>query len=157
MKRKEVYRPRINYRYVARTPEERFWGMVDKTEDCWNWLGRLAGGYGMIWFIDGTHEMAHRFSYRLHGGTIPDGLVIDHLCRNTACVNPEHLEAVTRKENARRGLRGILKSNLCRRGHELSEDNVYKSTHADGRVQRACKICKKAADARRRALKANAT
>ena len=66
---------------------------------CWFWTGTVANhGYGYI-KINGKNTMAHRFSWELHNGPIPDGLVIDHLCRVRSCVNPAHLRVVTFKEN----------------------------------------------------------
>ena len=85
--------------------EQRFWKYVDKTGDCWNWLGGSYGaGYGGF-YIGGGREnrkraYAHRFAYEHHVGPIPEGLEIDHLCRNRRCVNPDHLEkAVTHQVN----------------------------------------------------------
>lgn len=72
--------------------------------DCWEWSGSVikSTGYGQVW-ADGTNHLAHRVVYELLIGPIPEGLQLDHLCRNRRCVNPEHLEPVTGKENIRRG------------------------------------------------------
>lgn len=84
--------------YSAKTIE-RFWSKVDKTETCWNWTGtRGHYGHGSM-KIDGKNIGAHRVSYTLSVGPIPDGLVIDHICHNPSCVNPGHLRAVGQKQN----------------------------------------------------------
>lgn len=84
---------------------ERFWKKVDRRgpDECWPWIGALNdSGYGAIW--DGTRLVyAHRLSWMLHGGTIPDKFQVDHLCRNRACVNPAHLDIVTHIDNVYRG------------------------------------------------------
>jgi len=81
---------------------------------CWVWTGALSSdGYGIFRMGDKLYR-AHRASYILHKGEIPDGLHIDHLCRNKVCVNPEHLEAVTQKVN---NARAAAAKTHCPRGH----------------------------------------
>jgi hypothetical protein len=84
------------------TVEERFWALVwfEPTSGCWLWGGADAvnNGYGRF-LANGFNWLAHRFSYTLLKGPIPEGLVIDHTCRNKMCVNPEHLRACSSKEN----------------------------------------------------------
>lgn len=78
----------------------RFWMWVKKTDSCWNWQGATnSHGYGRTKKLGGSENYAHRVSWMLANGPMPEGLVIDHKCHNTACVNPEHLQAVTHKEN----------------------------------------------------------
>lgn len=81
------------------TAEEHFWVKVEKTADCWLWLGAKAAGYGLF-----RGHRAHRWAYENLRGPIPEDLTIDHLCRARACVNPAHMEAVTREENTRRAI-----------------------------------------------------
>lgn len=83
-----------------RTPAERFWAKVDKSGACWLWMAcrNPVSGYGHF-NPYGPPTQAHRFSYTLAKGPIPEGLVIDHTCRVRACVNPAHLRAVTQKQN----------------------------------------------------------
>lgn len=119
--------------------EERFWSKVDKTDTCWLWTASKSQGYGQFW--DGKKmQYAHRVAYQFSGGIIPRGLVIDHLCRITSCVNPKHLEVVTHKENILRGIgpaaRNARKTH-CDKGHSFSGDNLYYNS----RNQRVCKIC----------------
>ena len=79
-----------------------FWSKVIKTEACWEWGGYKTRGYGRFGFRRINKSVsfsAHRFSYELARGEIPDGLVIDHACHNRGCVNPEHLRVVTTKQN----------------------------------------------------------
>jgi len=87
---------------TRRTIEERFWRYVQRgtAEECWEWTGTKNNGYGLMRTGEGeTKILAHRFSYELHVDLIPEGLQIDHLCRNKGCVNPAHLEAVTQQVN----------------------------------------------------------
>lgn len=117
---------------------ERFWSKVDKTESCWLWTAtRTRAGYGYIKGDDGKNVLAHRLSYEWASGPIAVGLEVDHLCRVTSCVNPEHLEAVTPLENARR--RKDVKTH-CAQGHEYTQENsLY-----DGRGNRLCRTCRNA-------------
>lgn len=111
--------------------------------DCWEWLARRdPDGYGTIKARrEGLGDRAHRVSYALLVGPIPDGLVIDHLCRNRGCVNPAHLEPVTNGENLRRG-DGVTSQNFrathCKRGHEFTPENTYLKNSGRRRVCRAC-------------------
>jgi hypothetical protein len=81
------------------TGANRFWSKVEKTDTCWNWIaGHTGAGYGLYHF-DGITQPAHRVSYEMHKGKIPEGLSIDHICHNISCVNPDHLRLATTKRN----------------------------------------------------------
>ena len=125
---------------------ERFWRHVGvpspRPGSCWWWLGSHdAKGYGEFWG-DGTYVKAHRWSYEHYAGPIPDGLQIDHLCRNPPCVNPLHLEPVTAAENMRRSLAGKVNNanaakTHCNHGHEFTEGNTILRPSGG----RACREC----------------
>jgi len=137
------------------TPEIRFFRFVKKTNRCWKWVGSVNdNGYGQ--FNNGeTMVKSHQFVYELMVGPIPKGKVLDHTCHDPKlcpggpscphrrCVNPTHLDPVTRGENVRRGVAGIwLFKEFCDRGHKLPNgqlDGVRKTV--DGRVRRFCLQC----------------
>jgi len=123
------------------TREQRFWAKVRKGDICWNWTAaKMPAGYGLFGVGRRRPEYAHRFSYELAFGPIPQGMVIDHLCRNTSCVNPDHLEVVTHRENSLRG-NGSPALNArkthCIHGHEFTPENTYRYPHG-GRKCRTC-------------------
>ena len=116
---------------------EGFWAKVDKTETCWLWKRALNyAGYGAVRW-NRKVVGAHRVAYELLVGPIPHGLVLDHLCRVRNCVNPEHLDPVTNRENQRRGKHGVLKTH-CVNGHEFTPENIYIQPKAG---TRSCRVC----------------
>src|SRR5258707_1706412 len=121
--------------------EKRFWAKVKKTDHCWYWTACKTKGYGEFAIGNKKQVRAHRFSYELKYGSIPKGLQLDHLCRNTLCVKPGHLEAVSPKINTRRGKApsaSMGRRTHCNRGHKFSIQNTYIRKAGHGRSCRAC-------------------
>lgn len=122
--------------------KERFWSRVAVAgpNECWLWTGATrGGGYGVLQANCVTFT-AHRLAYELLRGPIPDGLTLDHLCRNKACVNPAHLDPVALRENILRsdGVTAVnARKTHCVNGHLLAGDNLYRHPRGD-RVCRAC-------------------
>ena len=131
------------------TLRERIEAKVVKTDHCWFWTGRPnRDGYGVIGITENgrkKNHMAHRASYEAFVGPIPHGMVIDHLCRNRACVRPEHLEPVLHEVNVRRGA-STERGTHCGNGHEFTKANT--------RWVRVCITCSDAARGRWKARKA---
>lgn len=116
---------------------------------CWIWTGvTMKSGYGKVWF-NGRNRSTHRVVYELLVGPIPEGLQLDHLCRNRSCCNPQHLEPVTCRENVRRGITAEvnrqrqLSITYCVNGHLYDETNTRNYTNRKGDTQRICRECHK--------------
>jgi hypothetical protein len=141
---------------------DRFWRKIAVAgpHDCWEWMGtRDHLGYGKFSIggarkYGGREVKAHAFAYEVIVGPIPEGLTIDHLCRNPGCVNPAHLEAVTHGENMRRGngFSGLnFRKTHCDRGHAFDRVNTRIKVDTRGRVHRACRNCQREDQRSRRA------
>lgn len=125
---------------------DRFWSKVSKDADgCWRWMAASNGiGYGRMYYAS-KMRYAHRLSYEAERGPIPEGHDLDHLCRVRNCVNPYHLEAVTRRTNLLRG-EGHTARNAaatrCPRGHAYDDVNTYNTPTGS----RQCKECRRQAN-----------
>lgn len=129
---------------LARPARDRF---DEKTrtglDGCVEWTGgKTSTGYGTFYVGPGRYALAHRYVYEQTVGPIPDGMNLDHLCRNRGCVNPAHVEPVTQRENLLRGLT-IPAMNAsktkCPGGHDLSGSNLY----VDPQGGRRCRTCRR--------------
>jgi hypothetical protein len=130
--------------------KERFMEKVspEPNTGCWLWAAVTSRGYGQICGEDGKMKAAHRTSYEMFVGPISPGLQIDHLCKVTCCVNPEHLEAVTPLVNTLRsnGLAAVhARKTKCPQGHPYSG--------YDNRGSRVCRVCQRQAEKRSRIRK----
>jgi hypothetical protein len=122
--------------------DERFWSKVDASGDCWTWTAGISStGYGVYRPIPERIVGAHRYAIEDLVGLIPDGLQVDHLCRNRACVNPDHLQVVDSRTNTLRGnsasARHARKTH-CPKGHLYDDENTYVWV-GDG--HRRCRRC----------------
>ncbi len=130
-----------------------FLSKVREGHGCWEFTGRLdREGYGIQWVTDVGNRRSHRLAYEYFVGPIPDGLTIDHLCRNRACCRPDHLEAVTIGVNIHRGNTAAAinaAKTHCPAGHAYDEGN----THVRKSGQRECRMCMRDRSRRQRARK----
>lgn len=130
---------------TALTPLQhlKFWARVVRGTDaqCWTWFGALGShGYGVFSLGKFNLQNAHRVAWRALRGPLPEGLSIDHLCRNRRCVNPSHMELVTNVENVMRGESFSAvnaRKTHCQRGHLLAGDNLESMKNG----ARSCRIC----------------
>lgn len=146
--------PRIyTRRPIAERAMDKF--IPEPNSGCWLWIGSAMNGYGRIRLgskSEGT-VAAHRVIYEALRGPVPDGLELDHLCRNPSCVNPDHMEPVTHRENTIRG--DAMKNGWwhrekthCPQGHPYSPENT-RFKGGPRRRFRACRACSRIADKRR--------
>lgn len=125
---------------------ERFMDFVEKTTSCWLWNGpKNQNGYGKVslWKPKRTTIAAHKFLFQKINGELPKGMELDHLCRIRHCVNPDHLEIVTHRENTLRGISMVAvnaKKTHCKYGHEFTKKNT-KICKSRGTIERNCKTC----------------
>lgn len=131
---------------IDRLNKENFFSKISVVKGgCWHFLGSIAkSGYGVVSIANGKRSkvmLAHRVSYLIFNGKLEEGLVIDHICRNRKCVNPDHLRQVTRNENVLENSESLQAKNAkkthCPSGHEYNEKNtrIYNGW-------RYCKACK---------------
>lgn len=131
---------------------ERFRERVQKTDGCWLWTGDVARRYGRI-TIGQRAIRAHRFSYELHVGRIPKGMMVCHRCDVPLCVNPDHLFLGSAKDNMKDAVdkrrHAQSRKTHCRHGHEYTPENTrWRKAH--GSVERVCKTCYPTQHTRRR-------
>lgn len=118
-------------KHPARRPVERFMRFVspEPNTGCWLWFGATVNGYGQFSLATSETALAHRWSYETFVGPVPGWHTLDHVCSQPACVNPEHLEPVSRAENSRR----MHARRSLSRAYEIQCATAYKNEHAPGR------------------------
>lgn len=146
----------LDKKNFGKTIVDRFNDLVDKSGECWEWIGNKNSlGYGMIWY-EGKNIRSHRVSYFIKNGEFNDKLFVCHKCDNPKCVNPEHLFLGTSKDNmrdmikkgrSRSGINSIIKM-VCPKGHPYSGDNLQITKRSNGQRIRVCKICQRESHAR---------
>jgi len=123
---------------------KRFFDKVD-VGDCWQWVAsKTSDGYGQFFPGDGKRWRSHRWLWTQLVGPIASGLEVDHLCRNRACVNPDHLEPVSKKVNQHRGNSPMgvnARKTQCPAGHIYDEANTRLSVDKFGTTHRQCRAC----------------
>jgi len=132
----------MSYREIRENRLKRFMKRVriDVGVGCWEWTGPLnVGGYGVS-CVNGVRMVAHRAFWVFCGNSINEFEDLDHLCRNRSCINPNHLERVTRSENLRRG----FEARGCKNGHPFGHEAFSIVRRSDGGIERRCKICHRA-------------
>lgn len=152
------------------TPAERFWRKVDQhgpipdhrpdLGQCWLWTGardrRDRSEYGRFRAVSNQPmELAHRFAWQLDGRPLHSGQQLDHLCRATYCIRPDHLQPVSNRENTRRGKVSALRNwaTHCKHGHPWNDENTYR----EPKGKRACRTCSRESQRARRAAERAAT
>lgn len=135
---------------------KRFWAKIQKTDECWIWVGarKRKDGHGVFYVGGGNtapvFENAHRTSWMIHNGPIPDGMYVCHRCDYPPCVNPAHLFLGTQGENMRdasdKRRTHFLALTHCKNGHEFTPENTFLRARTDGqiggRVIRVCRTCR---------------
>ena len=130
----------------ANTPD-RILTKIDAAGPCWEWTGtvRSDNGYGQV-SVDYRSTLAHRAVWEILVGPIPDGMTLDHLCRNRSCVNPDHLEVVTIGVNTGRSPIAVTavhgRKTHCLNGHAFTSENIY-VIPSGGRACRTCRTDRK--------------